>query len=383
MGRVFGTLTLATTLVTGATLLWIADYRPFPVFFPEKKARPDPGTRTSSFFPSLSQKCFAYNATSAENICCLMRKYISVGDIRRCILGVTSIPEISLPPDRRANTEERTQRNKEEQRGTFTESSSSITLYNNTVNWAFIGDSHTRYLVCAILSLMEGPEFQCRIPEFQGEWRNIDYFLDKLPSCQYKGEFIMIRHVFSPFTLTYYHDVYLTNLPKLVQQWETEERPRPNFVVMNTGNHWMRYLESTYLEKGVKTAGKIFEKHLHTIAPVISRLARTATVIFKMQDDLQVAYIEKPRVKSFTVDHIREYNALYKQALENTGVVFWDSTLPLSRAYNQECLRNPRHFGDTLWWMCKDVVHVGYILVNQYADMVLNAACGRRMSNCS
>ncbi|XP_037801125.1 uncharacterized protein LOC119596074 [Penaeus monodon] len=383
MGRVFRTLTLTTILVTVATLLWIAYYRSFPVFFPEKKRRPDLGTRTSTFFPSLSQECFAYNATSAENTCCHMMNFISVDDIRRCILGVTSIPETSLPPDRRTYTKEWTQKNKEEQRGIFTESGSSIMIHNNTVNWAFIGDSHTRYLVCAILSLMKGPDFQCRISEFQGKWKNIDYFLDKLPRCRYKGEFIMLRHVHSPFTLTYYQDVYLTNLPKLVKLWEAEERPKPTFVVMNTGNHWMRYLESTYLEKGVEAAGKIFEKHLQSIVPVISRLARTTPVIFKMQDDLQVAYIEKPKVKSFTVDNIRKYNALYRQALKKTGVVFWDSTLPLSRAYNQECLKNPRHFRDTLWWMCKDVVHVGYILVRQYADMVLNAACGRRMSNCS
>lgn len=96
----------------------------------------------------------------------------------------------------------------------------------------------------------------------------------------------------------------------------------------------------------------------------------------------QVAYIRKPKVKSFTVANFREYNAIYRRVLKDTGVVFWDSTLPLSRAYNQECLRNPRHLEDTLLWMCKDVVHVGYILWNQYADMVLNAACGQRMSNC-
>lgn len=370
-------MTFATALVTVAALIWFAYYPPpFPVLCPDKKGGPDPVTGTRSFFPSLSQECFAYNATSAENICCRMKKYISVDDIRRCILGVTGIPEISI-------LTERTQKNKKKLNGMFTKSGHSSSLQNNTVNWAFIGDSHSRYLVCAILSLMKGPEFQCRIPEFQGEWRNIDYFLDKLPRCRYKGEFIMIRHVHAPFTLTYYIDEYLTKLPKLVQLWEAEERPKPTFVVMNTGNHWMRYLESTYLEKGVETAGEIFEKHLQSIAPVITRLARTTPVIFKMQDDLQVAYIEDPKVKSFTVDNIRHYNALYKQTLKNTGVVFWDSTLPLSRAYNQECLRNPRHFRDTLWWMCKDVVHVGYILVRQYADMVLNAACGRSMSDCS
>ncbi|XP_042891507.1 uncharacterized protein LOC122266021 [Penaeus japonicus] len=378
MGQHRRTFTFAIVLTTVATLLWTADYLPLPVVYPEKKREPETIPWRDFLYPSFSQKCFAYEGTDAENLCCNMKQYRSVEDIRQCIRGLAQdVAMVSRSTPRTSLPLHSTQKNKEEQKN--------ILLKNrplNTTNWAFIGDSHGRYLFCAIFSHMKGPEFQCRIPDFQGEWRSLDYFLDKLPSCRYKGDFIEIRHVHSPFTLTYYKDQYLTNLTRLMRQWENNERPYPTFLVMNTGNHWMRYLEPSYLRKGVKAAGKIFEKHLLSVAPLISRLARTATVIFKMQDDLQVAYIRKPKVKSFTVANFREYNAIYRRVLKDTGVVFWDSTLPLSRAYNQECLRNPRHLEDTLLWMCKDVVHVGYILWNQYADMVLNAACGQRMSNC-
>lgn len=85
------------------------------------------------------------------------------------------------------------------------------------------------------------------------------------------------------------------------------------------------------------------------------------------------------KVVSFSTENIKHYNGIFRRVLADTGVLLWDSTLPLSLAYNLECMDNPRHINTTLWWMCGDRTHVGYILLHQYADMVLNVACNKHM----
>lgn len=57
---------------------------------------------------------------------------------------------------------------------------------------------------------------------------------------------------------------------------------------LDSGNHWMRRLVNNYVKNGVEAAGRIFETHLRSITPVLRNLAQKTTVIFKMQDDLQV-----------------------------------------------------------------------------------------------
>lgn len=183
---------------------------------------------------------------------------------------------------------------------------------------------------------------------------------------------------------------------------------------LDTGNHWMRRLVSKYAKSGVQAAGKVFESHLRSIEPVLRSVANKTTVVFKMQDDLQVGRFVKSRyykqsiidffqtcperlhssffftpqtvhhnvskVVSFSAENIQYYNGVFRRVLADTGVLLWDSTLPLSLAYSLECMKNPRHNNETLWWMCGDRTHVGYILLHQYADMVLNVACNKYMT---
>lgn len=71
------------------------------------------------------------------------------------------------------------------------------------------------------------------------------------------------------------------------------------------------------------------------------------------------------------------YNDIARQLLQGTGVVLWDSTLPLSVIYANECMKTRRLTPITYDWKCHDVNHLGYIMLEQYADMVYNGICNR------
>ena len=101
-----------------------------------------------------------------------------------------------------------------------------------------------------------------------------------------------------------------------------------------------------------------------------------------------------------------------RRLLPPAGVELWDSGIPLSVAYNDHCFRDnsqdeslydagkenfnwhinlmnmvlifERIFVNILlsfdrFWHCSDRTHVGYKLTQQYADMLLNAFCGKNI----
>lgn len=366
------------------TLVWMRGYQSTllprtPTGYVESQAlqlNNTPSNTPSVFpYPTLTKECFLYDKLSVENICCQMHDFHKLPDILQCAEDTSKY----LRAMQSKNVTKRI--HKKSSGGTVeaAPSSNSPIGQQPTVNWAFIGDSHTRYIFCAIYSRMRSKDFQCRIPNYKGKWKSLDYLLNTLPTCTYKGGKIEIRHVRLPFVLTFYRDVYLTEITKLAAMWDANEHLRPTFIVMNTGNHWMRRLESKYVKSGVQAAGKIFENHLRKITPVLRRLANKTTVVFKMQDDLQTVHHNESKVVSFSTANIQLYNGVFRRVLAHTGVLLWDSTLPVSLAYSLECMKNPRHIPKTLWWMCNDRTHVGYILLHQYAEMVLNVACNKYM----
>lgn len=71
------------------------------------------------------------------------------------------------------------------------------------------------------------------------------------------------------------------------------------------------------------------------------------------------------------------YNRIAQEKLQETGVVIWDSTLPLSAAYIQQCLNDPNETPPLYAWKCDDVIHIGYIAVEQYVDMIYNEFCNK------
>lgn len=74
--------------------------------------------------------------------------------------------------------------------------------------------------------------------------------------------------------------------------------------------------------------------------------------------------------------NIDVYNSVAEEVLSDSGVVLMDSNIPLSDAYADTCsqhdMNTPNH---DRYWFCKDVVHVGYAIIDIYVNMLLNFAC--------
>lgn len=83
---------------------------------------------------------------------------------------------------------------------------------------------------------------------------------------------------------------------------------------------------------------------------------------------------------SLAVKNFEAYNRVTRDILENTGVVIWDSTVPLSLIYTLQCVRRPTTTPVSFWWKCVDFGHVGYLVADQCADMLLNYVCNKYMS---
>lgn len=381
MGRLQYAALVGTTVLVVVSLVWMKGYPSTilshtPIGYIETQALQLNNTLSVFPYPTLTKECFLYNKIFAENICCQMHDFHKLPDILQCVEDTSNY----LRAMQSKNVAKQIHKKSSGGKAKAAQQRNPKGKEQPIVNWAFFGDSHTRYIFCAIYSRMRSKDFQCRIPKFKGQWRSLDFLQKSLPTCTYKGGKIEIRHVKLPLVLTFYRDVYLTEIKKYAAKWDADELPRPTFIVMNTGNHWMRRLVSKYAKSGVQAAGKVFESHLRSIEPVLRSVANKTTVVFKMQDDLQTVHHNVSKVVSFSAENIQYYNGVFRRVLADTGVLLWDSTLPLSLAYSLECMKNPRHNNETLWWMCGDRTHVGYILLHQYADMVLNVACNKYMT---
>lgn len=89
--------------------------------------------------------------------------------------------------------------------------------------------------------------------------------------------------------------------------------------------------------------------------------------------------IRKRRFR-YSADRINLLNQIAIRELRGTGVTIWDSTLPLSIQYTDACLKKSRSTPPLFKWKCRDVGHLGYIFVEQLADMLYNSVCNRYLN---
>ncbi|XP_037786329.1 uncharacterized protein LOC119582163 [Penaeus monodon] len=174
------------------------------------------------------------------------------------------------------------------------------------------------------------------------------------------------KHLSLPVRVTYYADFFLEGLPHLMDLWEKGEEIMPTAVVMDSGLHFMTKRPD---KKAIP-----YEKSLKYLAPYFTRLAATEPVYYKLTDDLQAARLRKANMSlTFT----KLYNEIAVRELQGTGVTLWDSTLPLSVQYNDACIKMNKNTPPMFHWKCNDLSHLGYIVVEQFADMVYNAVCNK------
>nr|XP_053642205.1 uncharacterized protein LOC128695555 [Cherax quadricarinatus] len=132
-----------------------------------------------------------------------------------------------------------------------------------------------------------------------------------------------------------------------------------------------------YISQGAEAAVAVYRKHIRSMKGQLTRLASRTTVVFKLLDDLRRANKPNAEIAVNSRSNYGLYNKVVVEELAGTGVIIWDSTLPLSRVYTVYCETYPRNTPPMNHWKCGDAGHVGYILVDQYADMIINDYCNK------
>ncbi|XP_069177056.1 uncharacterized protein [Procambarus clarkii] len=144
--------------------------------------------------------------------------------------------------------------------------------------------------------------------------------------------------------------------------------------------HWMDATQDVYLSHGPEAAVALYRKHISSFKDQLTRLAASTPVVFKLLDDLRRANDLNGSQAINTRSNYPLYNKAALAALSGTGVIIWDSTVPLSRAYILRCEAQLLHTPPWHHWNCLDPYHVGYILVDQYADMIINDYCNKYLN---
>ncbi|XP_064098417.1 uncharacterized protein LOC135209633 [Macrobrachium nipponense] len=179
-------------------------------------------------------------------------------------------------------------------------------------------------------------------------------------------EDIEIMHRNLPVFMTFLWDPLLHRLPHLLEEWLDKEDKRPSHLVLGSGLHYM---------SGGKTVND-YKNALGKMTSKLSKLAEKKTrVVYKLVDHLQIKKADD-RMAPTVID---SFNNATNDIFADTKVVVWDSNLPLTDMYNDECLRHPRSQKGQRLWACEDKGHIGYIVINQYANMLLNSICNAAM----
>nr|XP_053642175.1 uncharacterized protein LOC128695524 [Cherax quadricarinatus] len=243
-------------------------------------------------------------------------------------------------------------------------------------HWAIFGDSHMRYLFTAFLTRLRSPTLQYRLKTDTKKWVSIAP-LEKKMYRNKIWEKIEARDLSINFHMTFYWDIWLMELPKMLSKWEKNPQLTPTLVILAAALHWMVRTQSIYQSQGTEAAANEYRKHFRSMKAQLTRLAARTTVVFKLFDDVRIANRPNKQISANNRSNYGLYNKVVVEELAGTGVIIWDSTLPLSRAYSLYCDIYPRHTPPWYQWKCEDVGHVGYILVDQYADMIFNDYCNR------
>lgn len=88
----------------------------------------------------------------------------------------------------------------------------------------------------------------------------------------------------------------------------------------------------------------------------------------------QERQIFKENGNIYSNNNIDQYNAFLTTYVTGTDIILWDSNIPFSDMYHAQCKHSNRKTYDMLW-NCDDPLHSGYVIVEKYADMLLNDVC--------
>ncbi|XP_045623357.1 uncharacterized protein [Procambarus clarkii] len=354
--------------------------------------------KTTRHHPAYDRLCYKYHTNlHAENICCRTANFSgSVSMIHQCITKANAHPLKVL----RGNT---TSTGGVEVAGYYAaEGSDNTTVGGGNItegggniiegggnatesggrgparseHWAVFGDSHMRYLLASLLTRFRSPTLQYRFEE-KDKWLSAAVLEAELHK-KIRTKNIEVRDLGINFHLTYYWDPFLKILPEKLTEWEQQPHRSPTLVILAAALHWMLETQSVYQTFGPEAAVTLYRMHIRSFKDQLTRLAANTTIVFKLLDDIMETSIPYSEKAINTQSNYPLYNNAAMEALSGTGVIIWDSTVPLSRAYNVRCMTPPLlHTPPWHHWNCLDKAHVGYILVDQYADMIINDYCNK------
>ncbi|XP_068237194.1 uncharacterized protein [Palaemon carinicauda] len=305
----------------------------------ELKRHDDQRSSSSGLSAVFSKQCYRYDNFIASNTCCRLIDY------RRNSTNIEKYVKIRSEINAKINV-------------SWDETNSSISsMKTSQEHWVFVGDSHCRYIFVSLIHIFNKHKLRYRFPRqktLQTYWQDFHTYRQDLKAINFHED-LEILHKEMPLKISFLWDRKLHRLPGLVQEWHTQPAGKPTFVLADTGLYYM-----------IDRAQDEFENFMTKLSKNISNLAATVPVVYKLIDHLQA------KDEWFAQQLIDEYNAFAARLLRNTGVIVWDSCLPLSDMYVQECRRHPRNMKKSRHWLCNNKGHTGYIMVDQYANMVLN-----------
>ncbi|KAK4289441.1 hypothetical protein Pmani_037580 [Petrolisthes manimaculis] len=139
--------------------------------------------------------------------------------------------------------------------------------------------------------------------------------------------------------------------------------------------------EKVYKSEGAEAAVVKYRTALQRMRPNLVSLAAQTRVVFKLLDHILRTDIPQHPNRPNRPHPLHDdtnfdlNNRVAREVLNGSGVVVWDSTLPLSHLYAKECLTRNLNTPPRYYWKCNDHNHVGFILSDQYANMIVNDYC--------
>ncbi|XP_068217870.1 uncharacterized protein [Palaemon carinicauda] len=253
----------------------------------------------------------------------------------------------------------------------YAKASASVVRKHPTIHIMIAGDSHMRHIFEVFVKRILDPRVKYRIARFKKDhWEDV-YAMGPKKRDYYHEDYQEVIHLGVPLRITYVWDKLLKGLPSSLKSWIAGEKPRPTFLLFATALHYIMESRRLYQRFGPKRASERYANQLRVLAPLVKEFAKTTPTIFKFMDHLQIG----PENFLTNKDHIDLYNDIARKTLVGHHLVLWDSTVPLSDLYNEECQKYERNTPETEMWNCQDKMHMGHIVIQQYLNMYLNAIC--------
>ncbi|XP_068217871.1 uncharacterized protein [Palaemon carinicauda] len=237
-----------------------------------------------------------------------------------------------------------------------------------------VGDSHMRYIFEVFVKRIANPHIKYRIASFEkDQWEDVHVMMSQKHENIHE-DYHEVIHLGVPLRITYKWNAFLEDLPSSLESWIAGKEPRPTFLLFGTALHFMRETEEVYRAFGAERASEKYANQLKVLAPLVKEFAKTTLSVFKLLDHLQ----RHPRNIIANNDNIDFYNDIARETLGGNHLELWDSAQPLSDLYNTECQKYDRNTPETEMWICRDKRHIGYIMIEQYLNMYLNAICNKK-----